>query len=572
MKFSKTSVIVLAVLSLITLGSILVMHLAGFRFFTIVSPSMGETAPVGTLVVTQPQQQYREQDIISFYRSGNIYTHRLTRVSNESYITKGDLNAAEDSRPVKQADVIGKAVVVAPIWGWVWQALPILIIGWVIVYLVSCIRRLREGWRWPVRIVGGTLVLILATLIVNPWLRVDMLSIATHQHGEVRLHVVNTGIFPIRDDDGNRIYSGQTAIVRATDTDAQGRYVYIPRPSLGALGVLFALLWCLLPLFVALIVKLPPPEEELTGLQLKRERRRNMSLLVFITLFEIVLLLIQLSSLAAFTAEVKNTDNTISSRTYFKCAHAVWDRIRPQASPRPYFAWGMNGHSAPLADLSGNNRTGVLARGDTFPNTPFTSDLGCVRDFSFGNSNRVSDFNGTSACLTQGSRQSAIPGPNVFSLEAWFNTTKRSNGRIIGFGSAYEGNYSSGNSDRHIYIDKDGRIVFGTWPGDFRLTTSPQGKNYADGKWHHVVGTISGEGMKLYVDGELVSSNPQGTAAESYRGYWKVGCGRLQFWRHADGSSYHGPSYFTGKLQFVSVYEVALTQNQVREHYLAGAQ
>ena len=113
MKFSKTSIWVIAALSLLSLGSVLVLHLAGFRFFTISTPSMGETAPVGTLIVTQPQQSYNKDDIITFYRSGSTYTHRLVKVNDDhSYTTKGDLNAAEDSLPVANRDVIGKAVVI----------------------------------------------------------------------------------------------------------------------------------------------------------------------------------------------------------------------------------------------------------------------------------------------------------------------------------------------------------------------------------------------------------------------------------------------------------------------------
>lgn len=118
MKFSKTSIWTIAALSLLSLGSVLVLHLAGFRFFTIATPSMGETAPVGTLIVTQPQESYNKDDIITFYRSGSVYTHRLTKVNDDhGYTTKGDLNAAEDSLSVANRDVIGKAVVIAPVWG-----------------------------------------------------------------------------------------------------------------------------------------------------------------------------------------------------------------------------------------------------------------------------------------------------------------------------------------------------------------------------------------------------------------------------------------------------------------------
>lgn len=571
MKLGKASGIAILVLSLLSLGSILLLYAGGFRFFTIATPSMAETAPVGTLIVTQPQADYREQDIISFYRGGDVYTHRLVRINaDHSYVTKGDLNAAEDSQPVKHHDVIGKAVVIAPIWGWVWRVMPILVIGWTIVYLISCIRKLRDRWRWPIRIVGGTLVLIIATFIVNPWLRVNMLSIANHQQGEVRLHIVNTGIFPIRDDDGNRVYSGQTATVRATNTDAQGRYVYIPRPSLGALGVLFAMLWCLLPLFVALLVKLPPPEEEMTGLQLRRERRRNMALLAVVTLFEIIMLLIQLSSLAAFTAEVQNTTNTVSTRTYFTCRNAV----SSQARPRPYFAWGMLGYPDPLADLSESDRRPTIAPNETQPKDAH-GDPSCLND---GIDKHFSVFHPSDrTCLTLGANGQSLNSADHFknfSLETWFNAGMlgNGNGRMIGFGSIYNGNYNgSGQSDRHVYIDKYGKVLFGTWNGSRQIVKSQ--KSYADNKWHHMVATMSTVGnqsvMKLYLDGKLVDSRTT-RPANDYAGYWKVGCGRMLAWEHSDQSGFDGPAYFAGKLQFAAVYQQVLTDDQVREHYEAS--
>ena len=575
MRFSKTSIWVIAALSLLSLGSVLVLHLAGFRFFTIATPSMGETAPVGTLIVTQPQQSYNKDDIITFYRSGSVYTHRLTKINDDhSYTTKGDLNAVEDSLSVANRDVIGKAVVIAPVWGWVWRAAPILLIGWIIVYLLSCIKRLRERWRWPVRIIGGTLVVILATLILNPWLRADMLSIATHQKNDVRLHIVNTGIFPIRDDDGNRVHTGQTAIVRATETDAQGHYIYVPRPSLGPTGVVFALLWCLLPLFIALLVKLPPPEEEITGLQLVHERNRNMALLAIIILFEVVLLTVQLSSLAGFTVTIQNSINHVQSRAYFKCSEATWIRSQIRPNPQPYFAWALNSDHAAnpvVTDLSGNNNHGKPSPSDGSPSRASVWNTGCVRD-----DRRISVFNGVNACLTHGTSadQKVNPAPNTFSLEVWFSTTKKSNGRLMGFSSLYEGDYNyGGQSDRHIYIDKDGRVVFGAYSGGIKLVTSQAGVNYADGRWHHVVATMSPNGAALYLDGNQVDTNPSMTAGENVPngGYWKVGCGKLTYWKNADGSEYQGPKYFTGSMQYSSVYTTALTEQQARDHYLAGA-
>lgn len=124
-----------------------------------------------------------------------------------------------------------------------------------------------------------------------------------------------------------------------------------------------------------------------------------------------------------------------------------------------------------------------------------------------------------------------------------------------------------------IYIDKDGRVVFGAYSGGIKLVASPAGVNYSDGHWHHVVATMSPNGAALYLDGNQVDSNPSMTAGQRIfsGGYWKVGCGKVTYWKNADGSEYHGPKYFSGSMQYSSVYTTALTEHQVRDHYLAGA-
>lgn len=119
--------------------------------------------------------------------------------------------------------MIGKAVVIAPVglglacctnYHWLDHHL-----FW------HQVHQAHERWRWPVRIIGGTLVVILATLILNPWLRADMLGITSHQRNERAITHCQL-YFPIRDDDGNRVHTGQTAIVRATEADAcKGHYV-----------------------------------------------------------------------------------------------------------------------------------------------------------------------------------------------------------------------------------------------------------------------------------------------------------------------------------------------------------
>ncbi len=69
-------------------------------------------------------------------------------------------------------------------------------------------------------------------------------------------------------------------------------------------------------------------------------------------------------------------------------------------------------------------------------------------------------------------------------------------------------------------MQNDGKLVFGILNGgQHKITTAAA---YNNGQWHHVVGTQSAAGIKLYVDGLAVGTNPQATA-QAYTGYWRVG-------------------------------------------------
>ena len=169
-----------------------------------------------------------------------------------------------------------------------------------------------------------------------------------------------------------------------------------------------------------------------------------------------------------------------------------------------------------------------------------------------GASNTAVTFNGG----TVGSDTQFV-NPTTYSLEAWFNTTTTQGGKIIGFGNRQSG--LSTNYDRHVYLQDDGRLVFGTWTGKANLVTSAA--SYNDGVSHHVVAVQSPAGMQLYVDGALVGTNPQ-PAAQAYSGYWRIGSDRT--W----GSS--SPA-LSGTIDEVAVYPTALEAAVVGQHFALGS-
>ncbi|MGG7465877.1 PKD domain-containing protein [Plantibacter sp. YIM 135347] len=147
--------------------------------------------------------------------------------------------------------------------------------------------------------------------------------------------------------------------------------------------------------------------------------------------------------------------------------------------------------------------------------------------------------------------------PEAYSVELWFQTTTHNGGKLIGFGAQPTGTSSS--YDRHVYLENDGRLTFGTYTGQTNTITTPNA--YNDGAWHQVVASQSSDGLKLYVDGALVGTNAT-TQAQNYTGYWRIG----------GDTTWGGTApFYTGKLDEVAVYDKALTPAQVNQHYVIGS-
>lgn len=125
--------VLLGLLILVLLGTIFSAREApgGLRVFVVQSGSMEPEIPVGSIIVTAPQNSYSEGEVISFLSKENaklnvpgaVITHRITSVSKEEgitiYNTKGDSNRAEDREIVKSKQVLGKVKFKIPYAGYV---------------------------------------------------------------------------------------------------------------------------------------------------------------------------------------------------------------------------------------------------------------------------------------------------------------------------------------------------------------------------------------------------------------------------------------------------------------------
>ncbi|KGM11077.1 LamG-like jellyroll fold domain-containing protein, partial [Cellulomonas carbonis] len=153
-------------------------------------------------------------------------------------------------------------------------------------------------------------------------------------------------------------------------------------------------------------------------------------------------------------------------------------------------------------------------------------------------------------------------GENELTVEAWFRTTTTRGGGIVAFGNLPSGN--SPLTDRHVYMDNNGRLNWGTRGGSSGLALT-SASSYNDGQWHHVAATLGSNGMRLYVDGQRVGSRGDATTGRPAYGFWRVGGDNLAGWANRPLSN-----YFAGTIDEVAIYHSELTHARIAAHYAAG--
>lgn len=89
------------------------INLFGYTFFIVSSGSMGGTIDVNDMVIVKVTKDIKVDDIVTYKRDGYFITHRVISTNNDQIITKGDVNATEDT-PVDRNTIIGKVVSIFP--------------------------------------------------------------------------------------------------------------------------------------------------------------------------------------------------------------------------------------------------------------------------------------------------------------------------------------------------------------------------------------------------------------------------------------------------------------------------
>ena len=243
----------------------------------------------------------------------------------------------------------------------------------------------------------------------------------------------------------------------------------------------------------------------------------------------------------------------------------------------PSFYWRISEQSPPavtaVSDATVNNLVGTVqgAGGLTFGPTS-AGLIDCEDSYSV----RFPGNAGSRQFLVQ---RTAVANPNTFTLSAWVRTNSTRGGWVVGMGGSRWG--TSVNHDRVIYLQRNGRPSFSVGIGPRTAIFGTTAIN--DNQPHHLVATLSGAGMALYVDGQLVASDPSVTAGASYTGngpadptppanpdtpdgfgYWRVGY---------DATTGLGPqaptrSQLGGQIDEIAVWQsTALSAQEVSDLY-----
>jgi hypothetical protein len=154
---------------LIERGDVLVMQ----------TPSMGTTAPAGSLVLTRPigGAPLRVGMIVAFHVpvTGQVYMHRVAALlADGRFRTRGDLNSSDDGWELTRGAIVGVPALIVPDLGWFVMGLPwalaVLAAGAILSFLLP--RFLRPALRSIT--VGGAVALPL--YVVRPFVRVAVAS------------------------------------------------------------------------------------------------------------------------------------------------------------------------------------------------------------------------------------------------------------------------------------------------------------------------------------------------------------------------------------------------------------
>jgi hypothetical protein len=202
----------------------------GGRWENVETPSMGEVAPVGSLLWIKPVDvdQLEVGDFITFHPPGEssvTYSHRVYAINPDGTITTKGVIPGPDPWHLTAADVVGS---VRMNWwgvGWLVVAAPILIVGGLMVGGARALA--KDRWKLPLTLVFGSLVVSVAIVAHKPFVNAEQLAFAPSDGGGADATYVGTGLLPIRVQahDGGHVDlgAGHVGTVHVAKVDSKDR-------------------------------------------------------------------------------------------------------------------------------------------------------------------------------------------------------------------------------------------------------------------------------------------------------------------------------------------------------------
>ena len=116
-----------------------VINIFGYKSYIIKTNSMEPTIKINDVVITKKveKQDLKIGDVITFLKKGEVITHRITQIEdNSKYTTKGDNNNIEDTFKINYDDIEGKHILTIPYLGAIVRALDNKIVFLIITLII----------------------------------------------------------------------------------------------------------------------------------------------------------------------------------------------------------------------------------------------------------------------------------------------------------------------------------------------------------------------------------------------------------------------------------------------------
>lgn len=114
------------------------MNFMPITLFQIQSGSMMPNIKIGEIVFVCKIKKYKENDIITYKTKDNYFiTHRITNVTKDGFITKGDFNNTEDEEIIKLEQIQGKVIFHTILLGKLFQYRFYIIVSLIFIYILK---------------------------------------------------------------------------------------------------------------------------------------------------------------------------------------------------------------------------------------------------------------------------------------------------------------------------------------------------------------------------------------------------------------------------------------------------